>query len=1003
MVRSCRVRGVRGFLWAFMVLALATCGGVESGVTPPPAPPPPDPRIGPAGGIAASSDNRATLTVPAGALTAPVQLTVTILGSPPPGSLGPVYDIKPDGTQFNPPASLRLNLNASDLPPGVTPDRLRVATWRDGAWEPLPTQVNGSGTTLTGEVRHLSIFGTVVTASPRELACRDLSLSTNAGVPTETVELRGISDVLLEGELTADFKVSGRAELFPTDLGEVSQGRAPILILPHPTEGMRGGSVEIVISSGDTRCPGRPFLIQPLNDAARTMGRAVEAFEAIMVGEMGRWGLSTDGSVELGPDVPQELRDLDHALGELFGRDGKPGLLDLVEGPNAPDMRSVNALMERAGVPAALEQVGEALSRLPPTGLEGRARNPSSRQDWSSAWLTPEVLEVLMESQAIFETYSSGRNKVLLDGIGVGLTASSLFAGASVVGAPAGVAIGSAATALSMTVLAFEIMAGLLPSQLQPLDLRGEPVFFEEDDPEPEGWWEAGFSAVNRGVEIDWPTLAAQLPGVGKVFGGLEKYAKRGIPFSEGARAALESGLNFMNAAWGTQRTMQGQRGMLVIKPTEFGPIRVDPARDKDFFEWRMSGTAFELDGEDPEHYVGLEAGTSVLAVLSQRGRFAGKSTSGSLDLEIGTINVSLQGPDGGTAVTLANPGDRVLIRSRVEGAQDPCLAWTAPDGGTLSGTETCANPGAVEFTAPMEPGSYRVEAESTSRTGVRASGRPRRAGFITVRVGGLRISPRPSCVEVGERVEFTARLWGSIVPFSDLVVQVQGGTLDAEGVFVATAPGTATIRVSDPNDSKTTDAVTFPVARECVDWQMTLSGRVSGTFQGYCPSYVALEFLADPFAPVYRQPIHYYFHSAEGDGGFLGVNLPVQPLSADGSLKEVTNVAGSAIQLVSGGFFVARSRGGEPGLKLRQGWRLRPDGKSVALYGTLSGVLYENPDRKDDPGPVEVFITFRGMRTARMGDELSNGLHPEGWIETRRVTELIEIPFCLRTGPGDG
>jgi hypothetical protein len=999
-----RSRGARGIFLGFMALALSTCGGTESGVTPPtPPPPPPDTRIGPAGGSTASPDQRATLTVPAGALAAPVQLTVTVLGSPPPGSVGPVYDIKPDGTQFNPPASLRLNLNASDIPAGVTPDRLRIATWRDGVWVPLPTQANGTGTTLTGEVRHLSIFGTVAVASPRELACRDLSLSTNAGVPTQTVELRGIADVLLEAELTADFRVPGGSELFPTDLGDVSGGRAPILILPHPTEGMRGGPVEIVISSGDTQCPGRPFLIEPLNDAARTMGRAVEAFEAIMVGEVSRWGLSTDGSVELGPDVPQPLQDLDHALGELLGRDGKPGLLDLVEGPNAPDMQSVNTLLERAGVTAALGEIGDALSQLPPSGLEGRARDPSSRSDWSPEWLTPEILEIFMQSQAIFEAYSSGQNKIFLDGIGVGLTAAGLFAGASVVGAPAGAAMGTAAAALSQMVLVFDIMAGLLPSQLEPLDLSGHPTFFDEDDPEPEGWWEAGLSASNRGVEIDWPTLASQLPGVGKAFKSLEKYAGRGIPFSESARGALESGLNMMNAGWGTQRTLQGERGVLLIEPEVFGPIRIDPARDKDFFEWRISGTAFELDEEDPEHYLGVEAGISVLAVLSRPGRFAGKSTSSSLDLEIGTIKVLLQGPDGGTSQTLANPGDRVLIRSRVEGALDPCLAWTAPDGGALSGTETCANPGAIEFTAPTEPGFYRVEAESTSRTGVRASGRPRRAGSITVLVGGLRLSPRPSCVEVGERFQFTARLWGSLVAFSDLVVQVQGGTLDAEGFFVATAPGTATVRVADPKDSDTNDEVTFQVVPECADWRMTLSGRVSGEFEGYCPSYVAWEFMTDPFAPVYRQPFQYYFNSADGNGGSLGVNLPIQPLSSDGSPEEVKNVAGAAVTVLSMGPFAATSRSGEPGLTLRQGWRLRPDGKSVALRGTLSGVLYENPSNAEDPGPVEVFITFRGMRTARFGDELSAGTFPEGWIEQRTVGEIPNVFVCLRTAPGDG
>jgi hypothetical protein len=985
-------RGVRAGIWGLMALFVVSCAGGDSGVGPPL---PPDTRIGPSGGSTSSPDNRATLTVPAGSLSSPVQLSVTVLGSPPAGSFGPVYDIKPDGTQFNPPASLRLTLNPSELPAGVTSDRLRVATWRNGVWEPLPTQVSGGGATLTGEVRHLSVFGVVAVASPLEAACRELSLSTTAAAPTERVEVRGVTDLLTQGGLTADFRVAGNTRLFPTELAERG-GRMELLVVPHPTLGITGGPVEVVISSGDFRCPGMSFTIRPLTAASGTLNRVVRVYEAIVVREMERWGFPPNGSSAPGPDVPAEVRGLDDVLGGIRGRDDGPSLRKLTDPatPGAPDLTMVEALLDRAGLVGALEQMAAALEGLPPSGLEDRARNPDSRTRWNPEWLTPAALESIMEAQAFFEGQTTGRNKNVYDAAGVGLTAAGIAAGTSGVGAPAAVALGTAASVVSSMVATFEILAGILPSELEPLELSGEPVSFEEDHPLPEGRWEAYLSASSKGYQVDWPTLASMLPGAGDVFKGLGRLGGRGVPVGELGTAALEMSLNFLNAQWGTLRALRNEQGIVLVPPKVSGPIRIVPQRDRGLFIWEVTTSAFELDGADPLIYRGLEEGPAILVVRSRPGRFAGKSASSSLDLEVRRIKVTLTAPNGSRAIYDAEPGEQVAIRAVVENAQDPCLRWSTPAGGAIAPPSACDLPTAV-FTAPMDAGTYPVEAESTSRTGIRAKGVPRRTGFVSVRVGGLRLSPRPACVEVGETIRFIARKGGDIVPFNQLVVMVQGGTIGADGEFTGTTRGAGYVRISDPSNPDVKDEVNFRVANECVDWQMTLTGDTNADYAGFCPVYIPFEAFANPAAPVFRQPIQYYLYGATGSYVAAATRIPPSPLSEDGSARPAGPLEGAAIFLPEV-LKAYRSRDGSPGLTVTHSWKLHPNGRSVILSGTMTGVLYRNPQgslHQTDPGPVEVSIRFRGMRTNRT-TEL------DGWLEQRPDEKVGQLTYCLRTGP---
>jgi hypothetical protein len=115
--------------------------------------------IGPEGGLVVSPDHRLTLEVPAGALAVRVHLTIDLAEAWPAGALGPVFEVRPSGTQFNTPANFIYRYQPSDIAP-FAPSDLRLAVASGPSWTALPTTI-GSGT-VTAQVSHLSTYGLIV-------------------------------------------------------------------------------------------------------------------------------------------------------------------------------------------------------------------------------------------------------------------------------------------------------------------------------------------------------------------------------------------------------------------------------------------------------------------------------------------------------------------------------------------------------------------------------------------------------------------------------------------------------------------------------------------------------------------------------------------------------------------------------------------------------------------------------------------------------------------------
>src|SRR5690349_15368018 len=94
--------------------------------------------IGPNGGTLASSDGKLSLSVPAGAFASDTVVQIVPDSTAPEESLGPVYQLSPEGTTFAQPVTLAWHLSDEDLST-TNLDNLVVTTqMANGEWQPQP-------------------------------------------------------------------------------------------------------------------------------------------------------------------------------------------------------------------------------------------------------------------------------------------------------------------------------------------------------------------------------------------------------------------------------------------------------------------------------------------------------------------------------------------------------------------------------------------------------------------------------------------------------------------------------------------------------------------------------------------------------------------------------------------------------------------------------------------------------------------------------------------------
>lgn len=139
-----------------VLVAAAACDGPVA-----PSDPAEGGTVSPNGGVVSAHEGRVRLTVPAGAVSRPVEVTVDEVANPPgdPRLIrGTSYDFQPDGLAFRTPATMELRYADADLG-GAVEGRLRIHRWNGSEWRPVAggTIDAGAGRAM-GEVDGFSLY-----------------------------------------------------------------------------------------------------------------------------------------------------------------------------------------------------------------------------------------------------------------------------------------------------------------------------------------------------------------------------------------------------------------------------------------------------------------------------------------------------------------------------------------------------------------------------------------------------------------------------------------------------------------------------------------------------------------------------------------------------------------------------------------------------------------------------------------------------------------------------
>jgi hypothetical protein len=119
--------------------------------------------------VVCTPDQKAHVTIPAGALAKDTTITIDPADAPPQAAgytiVGQGYELGPSGTQFSSPAQVELHYDESKLPAGVTPDQLGILAISDGGAkvETLSfVTVDPSQHALFGNTSHFTWFAPIV-------------------------------------------------------------------------------------------------------------------------------------------------------------------------------------------------------------------------------------------------------------------------------------------------------------------------------------------------------------------------------------------------------------------------------------------------------------------------------------------------------------------------------------------------------------------------------------------------------------------------------------------------------------------------------------------------------------------------------------------------------------------------------------------------------------------------------------------------------------------------
>ncbi len=151
--------------------------------------------IGPSGGVASSSDGRASVTVPAGALSQDTAIVVAVASNPPAGSIGTAYGFAPEGTNFSQPVSISISYDDTALPGGVTESNLTLGTVTNNQWTAVANAtVDTAANVVSGTTTHFSVYGVIAVSEAGVMPPAPTGMTASAGDGQVTLSWAPVSE-----------------------------------------------------------------------------------------------------------------------------------------------------------------------------------------------------------------------------------------------------------------------------------------------------------------------------------------------------------------------------------------------------------------------------------------------------------------------------------------------------------------------------------------------------------------------------------------------------------------------------------------------------------------------------------------------------------------------------------------------------------------------------------------------------------------------------------------
>jgi len=129
---------------------------------------------------------------------------------PPPNAnvIGLIYDLRPDGATFDPPATLTATYDPALIPAAAAEEKLVMAMWDEeaGEWANLVSTVDPVTNTITAGVSHFTYFTVLAYTRPAAFTITDLVI---APVEVDTGKTVTVSTLVTNtGDLTGSYEVT---------------------------------------------------------------------------------------------------------------------------------------------------------------------------------------------------------------------------------------------------------------------------------------------------------------------------------------------------------------------------------------------------------------------------------------------------------------------------------------------------------------------------------------------------------------------------------------------------------------------------------------------------------------------------------------------------------------------------------------------------------------------------------------------------------------------------